>query len=69
MNEKCEKCEKCGNITALITGGFVYEPDDEPFKNGVKEDAHIDGVNASVVAQKCIKCGHIQNLSYEEDID
>ena len=38
-----QKCEKCGCRTALITGIFYYEPDDEPYNNGVTEEAKVEG--------------------------
>jgi hypothetical protein len=57
-----QKCEKCGCRTALITGIFCYDPDDEPYNNDVKEKAKVESGECWVGGFKCDNCGHIQGL-------
>lgn len=60
-----ETCNKCGGRTALITGQFYYDADDEPYNNGIIEDAEIESGDCWVGGYKCDNCGHIQGLWHE----
>ena len=55
------KCKKCKGRTALVYGYFDYEPDPEPFKNGVEEDCNVKG-NVYIHGHICEKCGNIHNM-------
>lgn len=56
------KCKICGGRTALISGTFYYDPDAEPYKNGVEEDAKIESGDCWVGGYECDDCGNIQGL-------
>lgn len=58
-------CEKCGGRTALVTGQFYYEPDSEPYKNGIEEEAMVDSGECWVGGYKCDDCGHVQGMWHE----
>jgi len=60
-----QKCTECGGRTALIAGHFYYEPDDEPYNNGIIEDAKVEGDDCWVGGYKCDDCGYIQRLWHE----
>lgn len=62
MDNDTKKCEKCDNRTALITGNLYYEPDDEPYKNGIEEQAKVESGDCWIGAYKCDECGHIQGF-------
>jgi hypothetical protein len=60
-----EKCKECGGRTALIHGSFYYEPDSEPYMNGVTEEAKVIEGECWVGGYKCDDCGNIQGLWHE----
>lgn len=60
-----QKCEKCGGRTALCSGMWYYDPDDEPYLNGVREKAKINSGEDWIHGFKCDDCGHLQKLWYE----
>ena len=60
-----KKCKECGGRTALITGSFYYEPDAEPYENGIEEEAKAGTGECWVGGYKCDDCGNIQGLWHE----
>jgi hypothetical protein len=60
-----QKCEKCGGRTALVTGTFYYDADDEPYNNGVEEDAKVESGDCWVGGFKCDDCENVQGLWHE----
>ena len=60
-----QKCEKCGGRTALVTGIFIYEPDDEPYKSGIEEEAKVKSGECFVGGYICDNCGNVQGLWHE----
>jgi ssDNA-binding Zn-finger/Zn-ribbon topoisomerase 1 len=60
-----DKCEKCGGRLALVTGSWHYEPDDEPYEEGVEEEAKTSGGQEYLAASKCDDCDHIQDITIE----
>lgn len=56
------QCEKCGGRAALIAGTFYYDPDAEPYKNGVEEDSNVESGDCWAGGFKCDDCGNIQGL-------
>lgn len=66
-------CKKCGSKTILATA-FVncFDPDEEPYENGVKEKCgYEDGIAAevSVGIHWCPKCGDIEDVWIEEPME
>lgn len=59
------KCKECGGRTALITGSFYYEPDAEPYENGIEEEAKTGTGECWAGGYKCDDCGNIQGLWHE----
>jgi hypothetical protein len=57
-----KQCKECGGRTALIHGSFYYEPDSEPYMNGVEEEAKVSTGECWVGGYKCDDCGNIQDL-------
>lgn len=56
------KCRKCKSRTALITGYFDYEVDQEPYTSGIKEESLVEDGICRLIGYKCDKCGYIQSL-------
>lgn len=59
------ECSKCGGRTALVTGWFNYEPDAEPYQNGIEEQAKVQDGECWVCGYKCDDCGNVQGLWHE----
>lgn len=57
-----DACKECGGRTALVTGFFSYEPNSEPYNNGVEEVAKVTSGQCWVGAYKCDDCGTVQKL-------
>lgn len=60
-----EVCHKCGGRTALVTGSFYYEPDAEPYENGIEEEAKVGTGECWAGGYKCDDCGNVQGLWHE----
>jgi hypothetical protein len=56
------QCKKCGGRTALITGFFHYEPDEEPYMSGVQEEAKVERGECWMAGYKCDDCGNEQDF-------
>lgn len=63
--KKHSQCIRCGGRVGLITGYWDYIPDDEPYENGVVEEALFEEGVAALSGHKCERCGHIQNINIE----
>ena len=59
------KCSKCDGRTALITGNFSYDADNEPYNSGTEETANVESGDCWVGGYKCDDCGHVQGLWHE----
>ncbi len=57
-----KKCKKCGGRTALVSGQFYYNADQEPYKNGVIERAERPEGDEYVHGLLCDKCGRLTQL-------
>lgn len=60
-----KKCPKCKGRSALISGSFIWQVDQEPYRNGVIEDAPRTHGDDYYSANVCDKCGHIHNFNKE----
>ena len=65
INVDTKTCKVCGGRTALVTGEFYYDPDAEPYQNGIKEEAKVQSGECWVGGYKCDDCGSIQDLWHE----
>lgn len=55
-NEGVVKCEKCNNPMITMSGTLYLVADDEPYKNGVFEEAEINEVDVWCNALYCAEC-------------
>lgn len=66
-------CKKCGNKTILATAFVIcFEPDEEPYKSGVREKCgYEDGLAAEVTVgiHWCPKCEEIVDVWIEEPME
>lgn len=66
-------CKKCGSKTILATAFITcFDPDEEPYENGVKETCgYEDGIAAevSVGIHWCPKCEGIEDVWIEEPME
>ena len=67
MESDTNKCEKCGGRTALISGQWYFNPDQEPYLNGKIEDAETNIDEAWITGEVCDNCNHIQSLSFDSE--
>ena len=67
MKSDTNKCEKCGGRTALISGQWYFNPDQEPYLNGKIEGAETSIDKAWISGEICDNCNHIQSLSFESE--
>jgi len=51
------------NVTPEGVALHTNIPDDEPYENGVVEEALFEEGVAALSGHKCERCGHIQNIN------
>lgn len=56
------KCNKCKGRTALISGIWSYEVDEEPYISGVEEESKTENDSIYIHGYICDKCGNIQGV-------
>lgn len=57
-----KKCKKCGGRTALVAGSFSYSADQEPYMNGIIEQAKVEYGDIYLHALQCDDCGEVQRF-------
>jgi hypothetical protein len=60
------KCEKCNSRTALISGYWYFQPDSEPYMNGIQKESLVNEGEQWINGLKCDDCGHIQDLFVDQ---
>ena len=53
---------KCGGRTALVSGQFYFDADQEPYKNGVIEPAKTQKGDEWIHALLCDKCNKLTKI-------
>lgn len=51
-----EKCSKCGEKTVLMSGLVQANADQEPYEEGIIEDAEVSECEVYVSFQFCVSC-------------
>ncbi len=57
-----DPCKKCGGRTALVSGIFYFEQDQEPYKSGIHETAINESGDFYLHGTVCDDCNELSNL-------
>jgi len=66
LEEPKQTCIKCGGRTALVSGYWYYNPDQEPYENGVIEPTERNESEAYMNGFICDDCDTIQDVFVDE---
>lgn len=66
INSDTEKCNKCSGRTALVSGEFYWNADQEPYSNGKQEVAENRDGTSWIHGYVCDDCESIQGLWNED---
>ncbi|HYH14001.1 MAG TPA: hypothetical protein VD794_02205 [Flavisolibacter sp.] len=62
-----QKCIKCGGRTALVSGYWNYDPDQEPYTDGIEESSEVGRGDAYMNGFICDDCNTIQDVFVDEE--